>query len=152
VWLLELSEDAVEASPEEAAAIQRAVSTSGSADRLAGEVETAMRELVARAPAGVEVWVAPISARSMPVGEGWEVSIWYVQVLAVGTQMTAESWHTATYLLEWEAGTWKTADVAATDGPTPGTGPNAAQPTPPVELVGVLAGYDDADLTIEPAQ
>jgi hypothetical protein len=145
---LELSEDVVEVSPAEAAGMQRAVSTSGSADRLGGEVETAMRELVARAPEGVEVWGAPISARSVLVGEGGEVSIWYVQVLAVGAEMTVESWHTASYTLEWEAGTWKVADVVAIDGPTPTAG--SVAPTPPVELVGVLAGHDDIDVTIDP--
>jgi hypothetical protein len=147
---LELSEDVVEVSPVEAAEAQRAVSTSRSADRLASEVENAMRELVAQAPEGLGVWVAPISARSTPVGEGWEVSIWYVQVLTVGTQLTVESWHTATYTLEWETGTWKVADVVAVDGPTPSAGPVA--PTPPVELVGVLAAYDDIDLTIDPGR
>lgn len=146
VRYLELSEDLVEMSPAEAASVQRRISTADAADRLAVDVEAQLAELIEEFPAGLTLWVAPISAFTRPVGDEWEVSIWYVQVVAITGETVRDIWKTVTYRLADHAGEWKIADKVSVSGPTPASSA-ATVVTPAVALAAMLGGFDDDGLT-----
>lgn len=142
VGFLELTEDAVALSPAEAAELQRSISTDASADRLAGEVEATLAEVATAAPNGLTVDVAPLLASAREVSDGWEVSIWYVEVIVYGNELAVEQWTTATYTLVWEDGVWRMTDLVSKVGPVP-VRPAATLASPIVELVTSTAGMDD---------
>lgn len=146
VVYLEATEDIVHLTPVEAAQAQRDVSTAAAADRLANEVEEQMVELVARAPQGVQVWLAPMEARSTAIGDGFEVSIWYAEVVAVGTAVAVDNWRTVTFGLVWENDTWLIDSKSSVVGPVPGRGSGLVV-TLPATLVSILGAYDDTGLT-----
>ena len=102
-------------------------------------------DLIAQAPQGVQVWVAPMEARSIAIGDGFEVSIWYAEVVALGTDSTFDNWRTVTYSLVWERNTWLIDDSVSIVGPVPSrsTGLSA---TPPAFLVSTLSLFDDEGL------
>lgn len=142
VGFLELTEEAVAMSPAEAAALQRSISTDASADRLAEEVEATLAEVATAAPNGLTVDVAPLLASAREVSNGWEVSIWYVEVIVYGNELAVEQWTTATYTLAWESGEWRMSDLVSNDGPVP-VRPAAMIASPIAELVTATAGMDD---------
>jgi len=146
VALLEATEDVVSMSPTEAGDTQRLVSTAASADRLAGEVEAQMVNLQTQAPQGIEIWIAPIEARSSGGGDAFDVSIWYTQVVAIGADTAVDKWTTVTYSMRWEDGTWKMDSSVSVPGPTPARNPSRV-PTAASALVGILSGYSDEALT-----
>ena len=146
VVYLEATEDIVHMTPAGAAQAQRDVSTAGAADQLAAEVEEQMAELVAQAPQGVQVWLAPLEARSTAIGGGFEVSIWYAEVVAVGTVVAVDNWRTVTFGLVWENDTWLIDSKSSVVGPVPGRGSGLVV-TPPATLVSILGAYDDTGLT-----
>lgn len=142
VSFLELTEEVVSMPPPDAARLQRSISSGGSADRLAVEVEDKLSAIQAEVPDGVVVHVAPISTRATVRGEGWEVAIWYAQVVVYGHEIAFEQWNTATYVLVWEGGGWRMDALDSTAGPNPSR-PAAVVATPVLELLSVLAGFDD---------
>ena len=142
VGFLELTEEAVALSPAEAADLQRSISTEASADRLAGEVEATLAEVATAAPNGLTVDVAPLLASAQEVSDGWEVSIWYVEVIVYGNELAVEQWTTATYTLVWESGEWRMSDLVSKVGPVP-VRPAATIASPTMELVTSTAGMDD---------
>ena len=144
VRFLEATEEVVNMSPADAAGTQRSISSMAEADRLSSEVEQQMRDLLAAAPSGIEVWVAPIESRVVEIPTGFEASIWYAEIVAVGDRSVTVSFKTITYDLVWENQSWKMAGSTAIAGPTPA--PSADVATPPLELISVLQGFDDAAL------
>lgn len=146
VVYLEATEDIVHMTPADAANAQRSVSSAASADRLADEVEEQMADLVAQAPQGVEVWLAPMEARSTELNGGYEVSIWYAEVVAVGTAIAVDNWRTVTFTLVWENDTWLIDAKSSVVGPVPSRGSGLVV-TPPATLVSILGAYDDTGLT-----
>ncbi len=144
VAYLEVTEDVVALTPAEAAEAQRSISTAASADRLAGEVEEQMVALIAQSPQGVRVWLAPMEARSVEIDGGYEVSIWYAEVVAIGTATVVDNWRTITYVLLWEDETWLIDDTVSVLGPVPARG--ALTVTPPATLVSLLSTFDDEGL------
>lgn len=142
VAYLEATEDVIAMTPAQAAAAQRAISTDASADRLAARVEEEMVDVIALTPQGIRVWVAPMEARSVAVDDGYEVSIWYAEVIAIGTDSTFDNWRTVTYSLVWEHDTWLIDDSVSVVGPVPSRSAGLAV-TPPAALVSTLALFDD---------
>jgi len=146
VALLEATEEVVSMSPTDAAQTQRLVSTAASADRLAEEVEAQIISLQTQAPQGIEIWIAPIEARSTAVGDGYDISIWYTQVVAIGTDAAVDNWTTVTYSMRWEDNSWKMDSSVSVPGPTPARRGNQT-PTTASALVGILIGFSDEGLT-----
>ena len=144
VRLLEVTETVVGLSPTEAAEVQRALSTDEAGDRLAAEVEAQMVDLWAELPTGLDVRVAPIEARTTKIDTGWMVSIWYVEILTIGSELVLDRWQTVTYTLVWEHKTWKIAERVSVPGPVPT--PSQTTPTTAVAAIGLLGGFDDTGL------
>ena len=143
VRFLELTEDVMRMTPAEGAALQRSISTAGSADRLAAEVEATLTDLQVSIPEGVTVHIAPFGASTRQVGEGWEVAVWYAEVIVYGQELAVEQWRTATYTLVWEAGEWRMADLVSEYGPTP-VRPASTVASTAGELIATTAGLSDA--------
>ena len=139
---LELTEDVVAMTPVEGAALQRSISTEASADRLAAQVEATLADVELSVPGGLTAHVAPLGTSARPAGDGWEVSVWYVEVLVYGDELAVEQWRTATYTVEWEAGEWRMADLVSRDGPTP-VRPASTVASPAAELISETAGLSD---------
>lgn len=139
---LESTERIVELTPTEAADAQRAISTAASGDRLAAEVETQMIDMQSRTPQGLAVWIAPITARSVETPDGYVVSVWYAEVVAVGTAIAVDNWRTITYSLVWEANTWLIDEQSSTEGPVPSRS-GGLTVTPPSTLVAILSEFSD---------
>lgn len=146
VMYLEATEEIVHLSPEQAGEFQRAMSTDAAAVRLGGDVEEQMTRLVTQSPQGVQVWLAPLEARSIEIDGGYEVSIWYAEVIAIGTSATVDNWRTVTYVLMWERGTWLIDDKTSVEGPVP-TRSGGLLVTAPSTLISILTQFDDAGLT-----
>jgi hypothetical protein len=142
VRFLELTEVVVTATPDAAAEVQRSISTTRSAGRLAGEVSHKLEVIQAQAPDGVRVQIAPVAARSHMRGAGWDVSIWYVQVTQYGSEVAVEHWATATYSLVWESGQWRMDDLTSSAGPIPARPANAAA-SPVGAYARALDGFTD---------
>ncbi len=146
VRLLEVTESIVQLSPADAAAAQRSLSTQLSGGRLAAEVEEQMIDLVASAPGGITLWVTPLSARSAASDDGFDVSIWYAEVLAIDSTTVVDNWRTVTYSLAWEDGGWKVDDMVSLSGPVP-TRSASLVPTSASAVGALLSGYSDDGLT-----
>lgn len=142
VRFLELTEVAVDLAPAEAAELQRSISTEESASRLAGEVESMLANVGASVPEGVAVHAAPLGAAAREVDGGWEVSIWYVEVVIYGSELAVEQWSTATYTLKWQSDEWRMAELTSIPGPTP-VRPNAMVASSTAELIAATAGLSD---------
>jgi len=143
---LEATEEIVHMTPTDAAQAQRDISTAAAGDGLAAEVEEQMIDLVAQTPQGLELWLAPMEARSIETPDGYEVSIWYAEVVAVGTAAAVDNWRTITFKLVWENDTWLIDSKVSVVGPVPGRGSGLVV-TPPATLVSILGTYDDNGLT-----
>lgn len=139
---LELTEDVVAMTPVEGAALQRSISTEASADRLAAQVAATLADVGLSVPGGLTAHVAPLGTSARPAGDGWEVSVWYVEVLVYGDELAVEQWRTATYAIEWEAGEWRMADLVSRDGPTP-VRPASTVASIAGELISATAGMSD---------
>ena len=96
-------------------------------------------------PGGVEVQIAPLGVRSVETGAGWDVSIWYVEVVVYGDQLAVEQWRTATYSLVDENGEWRMDDLESSDGPVP-TRPTSVVGWSATSLTSAIAGFDDEEL------
>ena len=96
---LELTEEVIRLSPEDGADMQRSIASSAAADRLADDVLALLSQLEADVPEGVEIHLAPLGVSSVETASGWDVSIWYVEVVVYGDQLAVEQWRTATYSL-----------------------------------------------------
>jgi hypothetical protein len=145
VSFLELTEKAVSMNPTAASSLQRSISSARSADRLAGDVEEKLIGIQAQVPDGLVVHVAPVAARATARGDGWDVAIWYAQVVIYGREVAVEAWTTATYALVWEGDTWRMDALVSMPGPVP-TRPATLTPTPVAQLLSTISGFDDEGL------
>ncbi len=142
VRFLELTEDVVRMTPEDGARAQRSIASSASADRLSQEVFETLSGLANDVPGGVIVQIAPLGVRSVETSPGWDVSIWYVEVVVYGNELAVEQWRTATYSLVDEDGEWRMDALVSTDGPVP-TRPAAAVAWATPTFIAGIAGFDD---------
>lgn len=142
VRFLELTEEVIRLSPEEGAEVQRSIASEAAEDRLADDVFALLSQLKADVPEGVEVHLAPLGMRSAETASGWDVSIWYVEVVVYGDQLAVEQWRTATYSLVDEAGEWRMDALDSVDGPVP-TRPASVVGWSAPSLVAAVAGFDD---------
>ena len=142
VRFLELTEDVVSMSPAEAADVQRSISTAASAEALAAEVFETLTAIRTDVPEGVAVSIAPFGVETVERGEGWDVSIWYVEVVVYGDQLAVEQWRTSTYGVVWERGEWRMDSLSSSPGPTP-VRPATVVASPVVDVAEAVAASDD---------
>ena len=142
VRFLELTEDVVQLSPEAGADLQRSIASEDASDQLASEVSELLTQLQTDVPEGVAVHLAPLSLRSVETSTGWDVSIWYVEVIVYGDQLAVEQWRTAKYSLVDENGEWRMANLESSDGPVP-TRPASVVGWSATSLASAIAGFDD---------
>ena len=139
---LELTEEVIRLSPEDGAAMQRSIASEAAENRLADDVFALLSQLEADVPEGVEIHLAPLGISSVETASGWDVSIWYVEVVVYGDQLAVEQWRTATYSLVDEAGEWRMNALESVDGPVP-TRPASVVGWSAPSLVAAVAGFDD---------
>lgn len=142
VRFLELTEEVVRLSPEAGAETQRSIASSLAADRLADDVFVLLTQLETDVPDGVVIHLAPLGVRSVETASGWDVSIWYVEVVVYGDQLAVEQWRTATYSLVEEAGEWRMDALESVDGPVP-TRPASVVGWSAPSLLAAVAGFED---------
>ena len=145
VAYLEMTEVAVELAPADAGALASGMASVRYRDQHAQDTEAAMIELAETIPAGIRLRLAPIAARSTPAGDDWEVAVWFVEAITVGTEGVVDDWRTATYRLVWEGDTWKIDSFDSVRGPMPGRGTQPASETPS-GFEAVLSGFSDEGL------
>lgn len=143
---LEATEEAILLSPIEAAAMQRTMATTEFAEEFGADTELRMTELLSAVPAGITLRVAPIEARVVADGDGWFVSIWYVQAITISAESVVDDWRTANYRLRWEDGTWKIAAFDSERGPMPGRGTQPPSASPE-QFETILADFSDTGLS-----
>lgn len=119
VRFLELTEQVISLSPEDGAEMQRSIASEAAADRSADDVFDLLSQLETDVPEGVDIHLAPLGISSFETASGWDVSIWYVEVVVYGDQLAVEQWRTATYSLVEEAGEWRMDSLESVDGPVP---------------------------------
>ncbi len=142
VRFLELTEEVVRLLPEAGAEMQRSIASSAAADRLADDVFDLLTQLATDVPEGVVVHLAPLGVDSVETASGWDVSIWYVEVIIYGDQLAVEQWRTATYSLVDEDDEWRMDALESVDGPVP-TRPASAVGWSAPSWVAAIAGFDD---------
>ncbi len=142
VRFLELTEEVVQLSPEAGAEMQRSIASDAASERLATEVSELLTQLQTDVPKGVAVHLAPLSLRSAETSTGWDVSIWYVEVIVYGDQLAVEQWRTATYSLVDENGEWRMDDLESSDGPVP-TRPASVVGWSAASIASAVDGFDD---------
>ena len=139
---LELTEEVIRLSPEDGAEMQRSIASEAAEDRLADDVFALLSQLEADVPEGVEIHLAPLGISSVETASGWNVSIWYVEVVVYGYQLAVEQWRTATYSLVDEAGEWRMDALESVDGPVP-TRPASVVGWSASSLVAAVRSFDD---------
>ena len=142
VRFLEMTEEVVRLSPTDGALAQRSIASGASADRLSDEVFETLTGLANDVPGGVLVQIAPIAVSSVETATGWDVSIWYVEVVVYGSELAVEQWRTATYSLVKQGGEWRMDALVSTDGPVP-TRPASAVAWSTSAFIAGMAGFDD---------
>ena len=145
VRFLELTEQVVSMEPAEAAELQRSISSQASADRLAAEVAETLTAIRREVPDGVSVSVAPLGVDAVERSDGWDVSIWYVEVVVYGHQLAVEQWRTSTYGLVWESGGWRMDSLTSEAGPTP-VRPATVVASPVADVAEAVRRLDDGVL------
>ncbi len=142
VRFLELTEDVVQLAPDAGAELQRSIASEDASGRLSNEVFERLSQLQTDVPEGVAVHLAPLSLSSVETPTGWDVSIWYVEVIVYGDQLAVEQWRTAKYSLVDENGEWRMANLESSDGPVP-TRPASVVGWSATSLTSAIAGFDD---------
>lgn len=145
VFYLEGTEEAVDMSPSEAAAAQRAIATASYADAFEADTEQRMLDLTAAIPNGIVVRIAPIEALSTADGADWLISIWYAQAITIADETVVDDWRTVHYRMQWEDETWKIADFRSERGPMPGRGSQPPSASPG-QFEAILTGFTDEGL------
>jgi len=145
IRFLEMTEDVVQLSPEAGAEMQRSIASKDASERLVTEVSDLLTQLQTDVPEGVAVHLAPLSLKSVETSTGWDVSIWYVEVIVYGDQLAVEQWRTATYSLVDEEGTWRMDDLKSSDGPVP-TRPTSVVGWSAISPAAAVEGFDDGVL------
>ena len=79
--------------------------------------------------------------RSVRDGDGWRISVWYVETLTLG-DVVVDDWRTVTYVLRWERERWLIDARTSTRGPVPARSAALAA-TPPAQFEAALAGFTD---------
>lgn len=146
ITYLESTEEAVTLSPEQAAVGARSMASAAFQDEFAADTEARMAELRESIPAGITLRLAPIETRVSADGDSWQVSVWFVEAITVGTDAVVDDWRTASYRLVWEDGTWKIDEFASERGPMPGRGSQPASESPS-GFEALLSGFDDEGLS-----
>lgn len=142
VRFLELTEEVISLSPEDGAEMQRSIASETAADRLADDVFDLLSQLETDVPGGVDIHLAPLGISSFETASGWDVSIWYVEVVVYGDQLAVEQWRTATYSLVDEDGEWRMSALESVDGPVP-TRPASVVGWSAPSVAAAVAGFDD---------
>ncbi len=142
VRFLELTEEVISLSPGDGAEMQRSIASEAAADRLADDVFDLLSQLETDVPEGVEIHLAPLGVSSVETASGWDVSIWYIEVVVYGDQLAVEHWRTATYSLVDEDGEWRMVALESVEGPVP-TRPASVVGWPAPSLVAAVVGFDD---------
>ncbi len=142
VRFLELTEEVVQLPPDAGAEVQRSIASENASDRLSTAVFELLTQLQTDVPEGVALHLAPLSLSSVETSMGWDVSIWYVEVIVYGDQLAVEQWRTATYSLVDENGEWRMDDLESSDGPVP-TRPASVVGWSATSLTSAVAGFDD---------
>ncbi len=145
VGFLELTEEVVSMSPADGAALQRSISTEAAAERLSAEVADTLRSVQTDVPEGVLASVATFGVDAVERGDGWDVSIWYVEVIVYGDELAVEQWRTSKYSLEWESDGWRMSGLESIDGPTP-VRPAASVASSTASVAAAVSGMDDGVL------
>jgi hypothetical protein len=145
VGYLESTELAVEMSPADAAELARSMASDRYRDEFAVETEQSMVELWETIPDGITLRLSPLEARATAVGDDWIVSVWFVEVISIGTDAVVDDWRTVTYRMVWQDGTWKIDSFESERGPTPGRGTQPASSTP-AGFEALLDGFSDEGL------
>lgn len=145
VAMLELTEEAMALSPEQAAQLERPFSTATMADEAAAATEQKMRDLLAAVPGGVILRIAPMEIHSVADGDDWVVTIWYVEAITIASEGVVDDWRTAVYRMRWEDEMWRVADFSSIRGPMPGRGSQAASHSV-TQFEALLSGFDDKGL------
>lgn len=145
IRFLELTEDVVRLSPDEGAQVQRSIASSEAADRLSADVFDLLRQLETDVPEGVEVHLAPLGLRTDQTESGWDVAIWYVEVIVYADELAVEQWRTATYSLVDENGEWRMDALESSDGPVPIRPASVVGWSAPA-LITAVADFDDEEL------
>lgn len=146
VAYLESTETGVTLQPGEAAAWARESASTAYADEFAADTEARMVELWETIPEGITLRLAPMETRIVADEDGWQVSVWFVEAITIGTEGVVDDWRTATYRMVWEGGAWKIDRFASERGPMPGRGTSPASETP-AGFEALLAGFDDEGLS-----
>lgn len=140
---LELSEELILMSPQDAGETQRLYATAASADQSSSEITRQVEELQAAAGPDMHLDVAPISWTITEVVDGSEyvVTVWYVEVFSLGEPGEAYgAFKTYTASVQWEGGSWKLNEAEVLDGPQPIVGAEATSGT---QLRSQLVGFSD---------
>lgn len=146
VAYLESTETGVTLQPAEAAAWARESASTAYADEFAAETQERMTELWETIPEGITLRLAPMETRVVADADGWQVSVWFVEAITIGTEGVVDDWRTATYRMVWEGGAWKIDRFGSERGPMPGRGTSPASETP-AGFEALLAGFDDEGLS-----
>lgn len=123
VAFVRLNERLVALDPDAAGTAWRAMATEASAEALATDVVARLARLHERWPPGALTYrVAPLAVRAIEVGEGFDVDVWYVGVVAGAGIATYEEWVTDSFRLVWERDDWRVASFSDAPGPRPAPG------------------------------
>lgn len=146
VAYLDSTETGVTLQPADAAAWARESASAAYADQFAADTEARMVELWETIPEGITLRLAAIETRVVPDGDGWLVSVWFVEAITIGAEGVVDDWRTATYRMVWEGGGWKIDRFGSERGPMPGRGTSPASETP-AGFEALLVGFDDEGLS-----
>ena len=142
VRFLELTEQVVRLSPQQGADVQRSIASDGAADGLAAKVAEALMSIRAQYPDGVTAHIGPVEVGAVRRGDGWDVAIWYVEVVVYGDQLALQEWRSATYSMVWEHDGWRMDALVSVAGPVPDRAASVVA-TPTSELIGSIASLQD---------
>lgn len=138
---LALSESVLAMSDAAAADAQREAASSGSADRLVGELTAKLAALHKAYPAGVAYRVGPIATRVAGVGtDAARAEIYYVGIVSPAGVAPYEEWRLARYDLVWERGAWRVAAESSGPGPRPAA-PVQPEPASAAMMTAALDGF-----------
>ena len=103
-------------------ALQRSISTTADADRLAQQVRDQLESIRVEVPEGVAVGGGAAGGVVVGAAGRWvgRCRWWYVEVVVYAGELAVEQWRTATYDLRWEGGGWAGGgDLVSVQGPVP---------------------------------
>ena len=141
VGFLELTEQVMGMTPQQAAAAQAEISSERARAALVAQIRAEMeRTVAAYEPGTIHVQVVPLATHRTDSPAVVTVAIWYLGVITVDHGTASSYFRTATYDLVWEHDRWRMTGLESTPGPTPTPG-KAAVVDSAEQLAGVLNGF-----------